>query len=165
MTDTRQTDRVFRLLFILLSLSVTVLSGCANLPERKPMNAELQEVATIPGIGDFRQTAQLPGYFRGWRERRLRRWVIEWLDGYWNTARVHDRNWRKHRFDSGPLRVSRFRLRSPDKKILYDVVYRRVVNETKHDCDNYQRRRDGRDANKEPTSSICRRRTRCENRG
>lgn len=67
MTDTRQTDRVSRLLFILLSLSVTVLSGCANLPERKPMNAELQEVATIPGIPDARSWADTrPENYEDW---------------------------------------------------------------------------------------------------
>lgn len=67
MTDTKQTDRVFRLLCILLSLSVTVLGGCANLPERQPMNAELQEVATIPGIPDARSWADTrPENYEDW---------------------------------------------------------------------------------------------------
>ena len=67
MTDTQQSARAFRLLFILLSFSVTVLSGCANLPERKPMNAELQEVATIPGIPDARSWADTrPENYEDW---------------------------------------------------------------------------------------------------
>ena len=67
MTDTMQTAREFRFLFFLLSFSVTVLSGCANLPERKPMNAELQEVATIPGIPDARSLADIrPENYEDW---------------------------------------------------------------------------------------------------
>ena len=67
MTDTQQSARAFRLLFILLSFSVTVLSGCANLPERKPMNAELQEVATIPGIPGARSWADTrPENYEDW---------------------------------------------------------------------------------------------------
>ena len=67
MTDTKRKAPVFRLLFILLSFSGTVLSGCANLPERKPMNAELQEVATIPGIPDARSWGDTrPENYESW---------------------------------------------------------------------------------------------------
>lgn len=67
MTDIRDTARTFGLLFVLLSFSVTVLSGCAGLPERNPMNAELQEVAAIPGIPGARHWSDSrPEYYEEW---------------------------------------------------------------------------------------------------
>jgi len=60
-------ERKAGLLFVLLSFSVAILSGCAALPERKPMSAELQEVAIIPGIPRARDWGDArPAHYEEW---------------------------------------------------------------------------------------------------
>jgi predicted patatin/cPLA2 family phospholipase len=59
--------RTSALIFVLLSLCVAVISGCANLPERNPMNAELQKIATIPGIPHARTWGDTkPDHYEEW---------------------------------------------------------------------------------------------------
>jgi len=48
------TSRTLGLILIVLSPSVNVLSRCASMPAREPMNAELQEVAKMPEIPNVR---------------------------------------------------------------------------------------------------------------
>ena len=57
MLDNKRTTNNFGLTVLLLSFSSTLFSGCSGMPERVPMNAELQEVATIPGIPNARSWA------------------------------------------------------------------------------------------------------------
>lgn len=57
MTGTTRARHSLSFSFVLVSICVTAISGCAGLPERIPMNAELQEVATIPGIPNARRWA------------------------------------------------------------------------------------------------------------
>ena len=55
------------LFFVLLSLCVSALTGCANAPERNGMNAEIQAVASIPGIPDARSWGDsVPDNYEAW---------------------------------------------------------------------------------------------------
>ena len=59
--------RIFRSGRLLTFLFLVVLMGCSSLPERSPMNAELQEVAAIPGIPYARNWGdERPYYFDEW---------------------------------------------------------------------------------------------------
>ena len=67
MMDNKRTTNNFGLTVLLLSFSSTLFSGCSGLPERVPMNAELQEVATIPGIPNARSWADTkPDDYENW---------------------------------------------------------------------------------------------------
>lgn len=66
-TDIRQTTCNSRFAVLLLSTSAILFSGCSGMPERNPMNAELQEVATIPGIPNARYWADTrPDDYKAW---------------------------------------------------------------------------------------------------
>ena len=67
MMDNKRTTNNFGLTVLLLSFSSTLFSGCSGMPERVPMNAELQEVATIPGIPNARSWADTkPDDYENW---------------------------------------------------------------------------------------------------
>ena len=58
---------MFSLRRSLIFISLAALTGCSGLPERSPMNAELQEVAAVPDIPRARSWADArPEYYDVW---------------------------------------------------------------------------------------------------
>ncbi len=60
-------EKSLRIHVVLLSLSVSVLMGCANTPERNGMTAEIQSTAAIPGIPNARSWGDsAPDNYKAW---------------------------------------------------------------------------------------------------